>query len=130
MYLEMAGLDSSTFERDFEVARETLPRRLTKASEQRGRAFSASASARSGGHPVFCRHTCMDHFTCQHVIEVGVRKYLRIFYRKFDACACSRYQAFAPSYLRRPGNEAKHSLKYIWLTEAMRFLNVHVYINQ
>jgi hypothetical protein len=48
MYLEMAGLNSSTFERDFEVTRETLPRRLTKASEQRWRAFSASASARQG----------------------------------------------------------------------------------
>jgi hypothetical protein len=33
MYLEMASLDSSIFERDFEIARETLPRRLTKASE-------------------------------------------------------------------------------------------------
>ncbi len=30
----MAGLDSSTFERDFELARETLPCRLMKASEQ------------------------------------------------------------------------------------------------
>jgi hypothetical protein len=76
----MAGLDSSTFERDFEVARETLPRRLTKASEQRGRAFSASASARSGGHPVFYRH--MDRFTCQHVVGISVRQLLWTFLRK------------------------------------------------
>jgi hypothetical protein len=33
----VAGLDSLTFEQDFEVARETLPHQLTKASEQHGR---------------------------------------------------------------------------------------------
>jgi hypothetical protein len=56
------------------VAGETLPRRLTKASEQRGHAFSASTSARSGGHPVFSRHN-MDRFTCQHVVGISVQNF-------------------------------------------------------
>ena len=40
------SLDSSSFEREFEVTRETLPYRFMKASEQRGRSFSASTSAK------------------------------------------------------------------------------------
>ena len=40
------SLDSSSFKRDFEITRETLPCRFTKASEQRGRLFSASTSAK------------------------------------------------------------------------------------
>ncbi len=73
-----------------------LPRRLTKASEQRGRMFSASASARSGGHPVFCRHIyaiwTVSLVSTWYRLVYGI--FYGHFYGKVDTCACSRYQAF------------------------------------
>ena len=45
MYLGITGWSQfENFEQDFEITRETLPCRFTKAYEQRGRPFSASTS--------------------------------------------------------------------------------------
>ena len=60
-YLEMAGLDSLSFERDVEVGLNDAVDRSTKASEQHGH----------GGHPVFLKY--VDHFICQNVVGISVR---------------------------------------------------------
>jgi hypothetical protein len=77
---EVIGMDGSTFERDFEVARKTLSCGSTKNFEQRGSALARGQPLRSEGHPVFFRH--MDRFTCHHVVRISVRTPLRTFLRK------------------------------------------------
>ena len=59
---------------------------------------------RSGGHSVFFRH--VDHFTCQHVVGIGVRT-LTVNYTEIVAHAHTvdtRPSLSSPS--RRPGDEA------------------------
>ena len=74
-YLEMAGLDSSDFGRDFEVARATLSIGRRRPLNSVGTRLARSLVQRSGGHSVFFRH--MDRFTCQHVVGISVRTLLR-----------------------------------------------------
>ena len=93
-YLVMVGLDSSKFERDFEVARATLFIYRQRPLNSVGTRLAWSLVQRSGGHSVFFRH--MDRFTCQHVVEISVRTLYGKLYGKCSACACSGYQAFLP----------------------------------
>jgi hypothetical protein len=54
---EGPGMDGSTFERNFEVARKTLSCGSTKDFEQSGSAFSARASAKvKGSSCIFLTH--------------------------------------------------------------------------
>ena len=89
-YLEMAGLDSSNFERNFEVAQATLSidrRRPLNSVGMRLARLLVQRYERSGGHPVF-----------------------------FSACACSGYLAGLPfpSPLGRPGDEASSNQANFW----------------
>ena len=71
----MAGLDSLSFERDFEVVRATLSIDRRRPLNNVGTYLAQSLVQRSGGHPVFFRH--MDRFTCQHMEGISVRTLLR-----------------------------------------------------
>ena len=71
----MAGLDSSSFERNFEVARATLSIDQRGPLNSMGTCLVRLLVQRSGDHLVFFRH--MDHLTCQHVVGVSVQTLLR-----------------------------------------------------
>ena len=67
----MVGLDSSSFERNFNVAQATLSIDERKPLNSIGTRLVQLLVQRSGGHPVFFRH--IDHFICQYVVRISVQ---------------------------------------------------------
>ena len=94
----MAGIDGSSFKRDFEVA---LALKLLDSNS-----CDSHASYHQGQEVILYSLYVLDHFTYQyyimHVVAVRVRQIYGSFYGNFDACANSVYQALSPP-LKGPG---------------------------